>query len=70
LKNEKNIPAVENRTLAPPRIPRAHGNRERPEGPGRAPREGAEATLRSGAVLVSNSKTLRLVSPVFFVQSP
>lgn len=53
--HKKDFPAEQPEAQAAPRVPRAHGDEERPENPGLASRQGPQASERLGSERLSDS---------------
>jgi len=54
--HQTDFPAEQPEAQAAPRVPRAHGDQERPENPGLPPRQGPQAPERVTAPVTSNAR--------------
>ena len=54
--HQTDFPAEQPEAQAAPRVPRAHGDQERPENPGLPPRQGPQAPERVSAPVTSNAR--------------
>jgi len=54
--HQTDFPAEQPEAQAAPRVPRAHGDQERPENPGLPPRQGPQAPERVSALVTSNAR--------------
>ena len=66
--HQKNVPAEQPEAQAAPRVPRAHGDEERPENPGVASRQGPEAPQRLASSEASGSLPIDRNTPPLGVQ--